>query len=330
MGKWLGIADETVFGTPVTPPTEFLDCQSIDLHPERESAEVESSNFIGPTSAATGSYKILGETEIIPNSENILKLLKYLLGAPTTSQDGTDPRYKHQFWPLDTLKFATLYKVDEQLPDGVNALQYTSVIATELRLEAALNAFVSTRFSLFGQKDAKITKPTIGTFSAVKQFFSMNGKMYWDITGTLEETLISAMSLTYTREIPDDFYSMNDAFLKGFIPGAAKLEGSVDLLFKDWTAYEKFWGGTSAPISSPARAAMSFDFIGPALTGGSGEYEFNRLKALLPSLILPSVKEPFEGRGKVVQTVEFKADRGSVGGQTALWEVDLVNAIASA
>jgi len=327
LGKWLGIADQTVFGTPVTPPTIFLDLASIDLKPEREIAEVVSSNIIGPQAVAAGGYKITGDLELIPNSVTPLKLLKYLFGTPTSTQDGSNPRWKHVYLPSDVLKFGTLYKVDESQPDLTNCLQYISSIVTECRLEAAVSAFVSLRLSVLGEKDAKVSIPTLGTLSTIKQFFSMDSKMYWDVTGTLEETNINAVSLTYTREIPDDFYAMNSAFLKGFLPGDAKVEGSADILWKDWVAYEKFWGAASGPINSPANCAMMFDFLGPSL-GGTGDYAFHRMKWSLPALSLTGVGEPFEGRNRVIQTVNFKGGRGSVEGGNAICAVRLVNDVA--
>ena len=323
MGKWLGIADETVFGTPVTPPTVFIDCASIDLHPERVPASVVTTNLIGPSTTAIGQYNIRGEVEVIPNSFNIAKLLKFLLGTPTSVNDGGG-RWKHTYLPSDTLKWGTMYKVDDQWPDGTNALQYISTICTSMRLEAALNAFVSTRFGLLGLKDAKVAKPTVGTFNATDQFFSLDGKMYWDITGTLEETNIAAVSLTYTREIPDDFLSMNEAFLRGFIPGNASVEGSVDLIFANWLAYEKFWGGSSGPAISPLPAAMMFDFTG-AVLGGTGDYDYHRLKIKLPAVTLPSINEPVEGRDKIIQTVNFQANRGTVEAVSAICSMILTN-----
>jgi len=328
MVRWLGIADETVFGTPVTPPTTFLDCQSIDLHPEREPI-LSQGGMVGPKDAFVGSYKILGEVEIMPNSVTPLKLLKYLMGVPDSVQDGANPRWKHTYEPSDTLKFGTLYKSDDIQPDATNALQYTSCIVTECRLEAALDAYVTMRFTVFGQKDAKVAKPTLGALSTIRQLYSLAGKMYWDITGTLEETNIRAASLTYKREVPDDFFAMNDAFLKAFLAGPATLEGSVDLLFRSWTAYEKFWGGTTGPVAEPAKAAMMLDFLGPVLTGGSGDYANHRMKWLIPSIILPSVEEPFEERDAIIQTVNFQGQRGTIGAETHLCNVILVNDVAS-
>lgn len=328
MGKWLGIADETVFGTPVTPPTAFLDCLAIDLHPEREPAEVMSANFIGPTSAALGSYKIVGEVEISPNSENIMKLLKYLIAAPETQKDPLGDRWYHEYWPSDDLKFGTFYSVDAAQPDGANVLQFTSVIATEMRLEALLNAFVSTRFSLLGQKDTKVSKPSVGTFSTVKQFFSLDALLFWDLTGTVEEVNVRAISLTYSRAIPEDFMAMNDYLLAGFIPGEAKLEGSIDLIWKDWVAYQAFWGGVGGPAKAPARSQLSVVLVGPSL-GGTGTYQYNRMRVQIPSVIITSIKQPIAGREFVTQTFEFKADRGTISTHNVICKVDLVNALAT-
>jgi len=328
MARWLAIADETVFGTPVSPPTLFLDVLSIGLHPEREPVKVESSALIGPVAGKMGAYKIVGDVEINPSSENVAKLLKYLFGEPTTTQDGTNPWYKHEYVPSDDLKFGTFYKADDVQPDGANALQYTSVIATEVRLEAALNSAVSMTFGLFGQKDAKVAKPTLGTIPSVRQFFSIEGTLYWDVAQTVEETNIDSISLTYRREVPDDFYSMNDAFLKGFIPGMATIEGSMDLLFRSWTAYEKFWGDASGPVDAPALAALDLDFKGPTL-GGTGEFEFHRMRWQLPAVQIHSIEDPFERRDKIMQTVTFSGVRGTIDGTNLLVKCTLYNTLAT-
>lgn len=328
MGRWLGIADEVTFGTPVTPPTDFRDCISIGLHPEREQMQVPSMATIGARAGKGGSYKIVGDIEIHPSSENIVKLLKYLFGAPTTTQDGVETRYKHEYIPSDTLLFGTMYKADDVQPDGANALQYTSVIVLSAALEAALNEPVSITFGCFGQKDAQVTKPTLGTIPTVEQFFSVKGKMYWDLTQTLEETNIDSVSLTYTRAISEDFYAMNDVFLKGFIPGEATLEGSVDLLFKSWDAYEKFWGATTAPVAEPALAQIELDFIGPTL-GGTGDYEFHRMQWELPAVQITSIDDPFSARDKIMQTVAFKCIQGQIDTALMLCKVWLANTVAA-
>ena len=326
MARYLGLADETVFGTPVTPPTTFLDCLSIALHPEREIVKIESSALIGSPAGEGGSYKMVGDVEINPSSENIAKMLKYLFGAPTSTQDGVESRWKHEYLPSDTLKFGTYYKVDEILPDETNCLQYTSVIPIECRLEAALNAPVSMTFSHLGQVDAKVALPTLGTIPTIKQFFSIEGKVYWDLTQSTEEANVDSVSLTYRRAVPDDFYAMNDAFLKGFLPGEASIEGSLDLIFKSWTAYEKFWGATSAPIQAPAYSILDIDFTGPAL-GGTGDYANHRMRWQLPAVRINAIDDPFERRDKIMQSVSFEGFRGTIGTDVTIVKVILANTI---
>jgi len=327
VGRWLGIADETVFGTPVTPPTLFLDCIAIGLHPEREPMKVPSMALIGPAAGKMGSYKILGDIEIHPSSENIAKLLKFVFGTPTTIQDSPNPIWKHTYVPSDVMKFGTLYKADDVQPDGVNALQYISVASLSCRLEAALDAPVSMTFGCFGQKDAKVTKPALGAVSTIAQFFSIQGKLYWDIAQATEEPNIDSVSLTYTRALAEDFYSMNDAFLKGFIPGEATIEGSLDLMFKSWEAYQKFWGGASGPVAEPAMAALSLDFTGPSI-GGSGEFTNHRMKWQLPAVQIHSIDNPFRLRDKIMQTVTFSGVRGVIDATSLLCRVILINSIS--
>jgi len=287
---------------------------------------------IGPVAGKGGSYKVIGDVEIHPSSENIVKLLKYIFGAPTTTQDGAETRYTHEYVPSDTMKFGTFYKQDDVQPEqpATNGVQYTSMTGLSVSLEAALNAALSMTFGMFGQKDAKVSKPTLGTIPSIEQFFSVKGKLYWDdMTQATEETNIDSISLTYTRAIAEEFYAMNDAFLKGFSPGEATLEGTVDLLFLDWKAQELFWGGASAPVAEPALSVMDLDFTGPAL-GGTGEYTNHRMRWQMPAVQLTSIDDPFAMRDKIIQTVGFKCLRGTFDSVTTLVEVTLANTVAVA
>lgn len=284
---------------------------------------------IGPAAAAVGQYRILGDVELHPSAENIVKLLKYLFGAPTTVQDGASGRYKHTFDPSDVLKYGTFYKLPDMPGVTTNALQYTSVIVTEGSLEAALGDPVTLTFTCLGQKDAKVTAPTLGTIPTVRQFFSLDGKVYWDLAQTVEIANIDSISCSYAREIPDDFYSMNDVFLKGFIPGVATFDGEMDLLFTDWIAYEKFWGATGAPVASPTPVALDIDFKGETL-GGTGDWEKYRLRIQAPKVLLKSIDDPVEARDKVMQTVAFEAYRGLIDSTEVLTRWTLYNKIATA
>lgn len=329
MVRFLGIAEEATFGTPVTPPTTFLDCLSIGLHSEREAIDVESSAFIGGLSGMAGALKILGDIEIVPSSENIALLLKFMFGDPTTTEEDSNGRYLHEYLPDDDLVFGTFYKCDEAWPDASNALQYISVIPIEVRLEAALNAAVSMVFSCFGQKEAKVSLPNLGTIPSIQQFFSLQGKLYWDsdFSQGTEETWIDSISLSYKRSIPDDFFTMNDVFLKGLIPGFATLEGTLDLIFKDWTAMEKYWGNTDGPQAQPAYTTLDLDFHGPSL-GGAGEYQYHSMRWQMPSVRILSTDEPFERRDKVIQTLNFKCYNGTIGSDTAMVKVTLANTMS--
>jgi len=331
MPRHLAIVDETVFGTAVSPPTTFLDVRSIGLHPEREFIAAPSMIYSGPQYMAPGQYKCVGDIAMYASADNLIKMLKYLMGAPTTSTDAGG-RYKHVFLPSDTLKFGTFYKVPDVCAVVASAHQFTSCIPISGRFEARTGDPLSATFSMLAQKDAKVTATALGTVSTVRPFFAIDGKIYWDLAESDEIASVDAISLTYARKVPDDMYAMTDYLLKCFTPGEGTLEGEMDLLFSDWNAQGMFWTGVkadAAPIQAPAAVALSLNFAGD-VTGGAGEYTYYRLKIQAPKVVLTAVDAPIELRDKIMQTVSFKGYKGTVEGSSNLFAATLINKIATA
>lgn len=328
MARWLGIALETVFGTPVTPPATFLDCISIGLKPERETIEIDTGALIGMPDIAGGTYKIKGDIEIIPSSESIMQLLRFMFGASTPTEEDANGRYQHLFLPSDTLKFGTMYKQDDQWPEGTNGIQYTSCICDSLRMEFAKDAPITFTFGVLGQVDAKVAFTAMGTIPAIRQLYSFNAKIYEDLSESTEITNIDSISINYSREIPDDVHAMNDPLLKAFVPGSAKLEGSMDVLFNSWDRYEDFWGATTAPIADPVTKAIGINVDGPALNGVD-PYDYHGFDVRMPNLLMTEISEPFERRDTIMQTVGFKGRRGvAEGANTALLAMIVYNSLA--
>jgi len=333
MPRHLAIADETIFGTPVTPPTTFLDVRSIGLHPEREYIEAQSMIYSGPRYMAPSKYKCVGDIALYASADNLMKLLYHMFGGtPVSTQDAATGNYSHLFLPSDTLKWGTYYKLPDVCGAIVSAHQFTSMIPTSMRIETRTGDPVSVTFSMLGRVDAKVVATALGTVSTVRPFFSIDGKIYADQPGqTAELANIDAISLTYTRKIPDDQYAMTDYLLKCFVPGEGTLEGEMDMLFSDWEAHGYFWSGVktdAVPIQAPVPVALDLDFNGDALPTPAVLLKY-RFRVLAPKIVITSVDAPVELRNKVMQTVSFKGYQGTVSGSTALLSATLQNRIVS-
>jgi len=317
--RYVGLADETAYGTAVTPPATFLDAKRCTMHPEREGMKCEGMANLGSSGGQLGSYKIVGEIEIIPTSDNIAKLLKWMFGTPSTTNDGST-HYKHVYMPSDTKKWGTVYL----MPDiDTDAQQFISCIPIDWTLEGALNEPTSAIFSMFGMKDTKVTATALGTLSSIRQFFSLDAVVTVDaLTAQLQ-----GFSVKYSRPIADDNYSMDDPYLKGFILGFPEVSGSIDMLFNDWGMYGKFWGATSAPIAKPAKATITITLTGDTL-GGAGDYANHMMKVELPSVMIKAFESPVEMRDKIVQSTTLEPIRGTSGSDTTLIKVTLANALA--
>jgi hypothetical protein len=333
MPRHLAIADETIFGTPVTPPTTFLDVRSIGLHPEREFISAPSMIYSGPRYMAPGPYKCVGDIALYASADNLMKLFYHMFGGtPVSAQDGTTGNYAHLFLPSDTLKWGTYYKIPDVCATITSAHQFTSCIPTSMRIETRTGDPVSVTFSMLAQKDAKVAATALGTVSTVRPFFSIDGKIFADQPAQGAELAnIDSISMTYTRKIPDDEYAMTDYLLKCFVPGEGTLEGEMDMLFTDWEAHGYFWSGVktdTAPIQAPAPVALDLDFNGDALPTPAVLLKY-RCRILCPKIVVTSVDMPVELRNKVMQTVSFKGYQGTVSGATALLSATLQNRIVS-
>lgn len=331
MPRHLAIADETTFGTPVTPPTVFLDVRSIGLHPERTFISAPSMIYNGSRYMAPGQYKCIGDIAVNVSSVNVLKLLKHLLGAPVTTTKGTG--YQHIYTPSDILKFGTYYKVPDVCGVITSAEQYVSTIGTAVRFEVRTGEPLTATFSMLALKDAKVAATALGTVSTVRPLFCTDGLLYRDLVMSVPIANVDSLSMTYTRKIPDDMYAMTDYLLKCYTPGEATLEGEMDLIFNDWDEHGYFWTGVktdSAPVQNPASVAFVADFKGDAISGGTLPADFHRVRIEIPKMVLTALDAPIELRNKIMQTTSFKAYTGTVESVEAMLAIMVCNTEAVA
>lgn len=326
MTRYVAMQDTVTFGSdPVGVPEVFLDALRATLHPERDTVKAEGMATLGTPSGMVGNYKVTGEIEILPSSDNILKLLKWIFGEWTDyEKDAAEDVYKYVFYPSDVKTFGCIWVMPD-VPDDINAKLNISCIPTEMTIEGSIGEPISTTFTILGLKDKKVEAPVIGTISSTRQFFSIDAELEVDGTDTFP---LDSFSLHYRRPVVDDFYQMDDPFLQGFILGQPEFSGDIDLLFKDWLAYEKFWGAASAPVAKPAKILLKLTLLGDATTG-TGEFANHTLKLELPAVMITNVDDPVEKRDKIIQSMSIDAVNGTIDSVVTMVRLTMICTVAS-
>ena len=330
MVRYTGIAPETTYGTPVTPPTIFLDCKSNTLHPDRETIMIDTSQPTGTPYGTVAGYKIIGDTVIFASAENCLQFFKHIFGEPTTTQDTTSGRYKHVFNCVDDVPTATVYKRVENVGTALTKMQqYISCGITKLKIECSKGNPLQLTASWLGQKDAAVDNIALGTIPTCRQFTAMDAKVYWDVAQSIEMVNVDSISMTLTREINDDTAPFNGAFMQGCLRKAPKLEGEMDLIFDTEVAREAFWGAATGPEARPEVKALSLKFIGDSL-GGTAPWDKYAVQFDAPAIILKSLGDPVELRNTVKQSVSFEGYVATIDAISTLLQATVYNKVATA
>lgn len=302
MAKFAGVAEETTWRTPVTA-TEWLDIVSESVNPEQGWIDVDTAQDVTLVSRVPGPYLVSGSLEMIVNPDNITKLLKWLMGAVTSTQDGTNQRWKHEFKPDKTFKSFTLELAPEV---ETKSRQIAGCVVRSLALEAPAREIVTASVDVLGAKDKQID-PSTPTFSALRPFVFFDGGLS---LGGSPVADVEAFTCTLSRDIPDDIHVLGDRWM----PDATKrgqrftVEGSMDVAFLTWSLYKRFWGGAAVvePALIPAFVALDLNLIGDTL-GGSGDYANYACKVNLPRCTLNTSEANFDRRDRIVQSLGFSA-----------------------
>lgn len=301
--RFVGIAEETTYGTPIAS-AEWLDVV-------REGV-VAAQNFIDAETAAQrtrrmrppGGYSVGGPIEMIVNPDNITKLLKWLLGDVTTTDDGevTPVAYKHEFEPAQTLKSFTI----EICPDvGAQSKQIGGGICRSIAFAAEAREVITASVEVFGQKD-KLISPTTPTLSALDPFVFFEGDLKLE---TVSVAAAEAFRCTIANDIPDDVHVIGSRFIPGIRLQGLEVTGDMDIAFLNWDYYKRFWGGAAVtePATRPETVALQFVATGPANGSVGSGFENYLFQIDLPKVTLDTSEATFDRRDRVVESLGFTA-----------------------
>jgi len=302
LARYLGIGEETTFGTPVSP-AEYIDIVSESISADRATIFPETVRR-GPYFARPGGYVPSGDIELFASANSIARFLKWAYGKVTTTvDDAVSPvAYKHEYIIDKALKSFTA----EIAPDvGGSARQLAGCAVSSLAMEAVARELLAVTVSVVCAKEAKITETT-PTFDTLEPFVFHEGVA--SIAGSTNNK-VEAFRSTVENTIPDDDFVLGDQFRPRLHVLGVSITGSLSMSFEDWDEVERFYGGPgkTSPQSNVGEAALKLEFTGPDTGSTVAGYEKYKLILEIPKASYRTTSFNVDRRERIVQEIEWTA-----------------------
>lgn len=199
----VGLADETTYGTWVTP-TVWNEIVSESL--EARTRTINSAGLFGARQASRGSRRVLvateagGSVELEAAQQGIGKWFKHALGAPTSAQQGGTAAYLHTFGMTSLPTGLSLQKLVRG-PTGSNlgVFSYSGGRVLSLGFSCAVDEILRLSASMDFQK--VVTTEAAGTPS-----FANTGLFHWGQGALLVDAgsvtaLVTSVALTINNNL---------------------------------------------------------------------------------------------------------------------------------
>ncbi len=293
MGRALGInavqnaAFETAYGTIPGAGFKKLPFVSNALGEERPLIEDDQLGFgregLDPTyDVATND----GDIVVPVDTRAIGFWLKLLLGTPTTTGTGTDPRVHTFVSGAAALPSASIEIGNPEVPSY--STNY-GALANQLRIQMARSGMLNATLGMIAQGETKAdTTSDTGTPTA------LTGPRFQQATGSVKRGGVELGSVvgadfTFSNNYEKVETIRGDGRIEGADPMKAMMTGSLTLKFASLALYNIAFDGT--PID------LSFGWVnGPA-----------SLLFSVPRVFLPRTKRPISGPGGIQSQVNWQA-----------------------
>ena len=297
MARYLGIAKETVYGTPVTP-TKFIDIVKESLGAEQEILLDETVRGRDYYKQSPGAVKIGGGFDLFAAPENgIGQLLYYCLGAVNSAQQGGTTAYLHTITPADDPPSFTL----EKGLDAITGLQYPGCKIASLTLKTAKKAKLTANVKIIGKTEKVVSLNTpswsnLPDFTFTQGTYKINTVACGDIIG---------IEAKITNALQGDEYRPGSRVIGKLPVGVRAVEGSFDLEFANKDQLERFYGVAAAtePQDTLTGVALDLKWESAVIEGAYKYY----LQLEIPEIYYKTAGAPLETRKLIVQGVEFNA-----------------------
>jgi len=306
--KWIGIAEETEYGTKVVTPVKSLTYGTLELEPDQGLIDVEESERM-IAQVVTGPFKGGGSLGLYARPDTIGHFLKWVLGGVTSSQQGGTTMYKHTFSLAETIKSFTLS--DNERQSTLDSRILAGCLVKALTLEAPARELVTCDMDLIYAWEDLEAKPTKGTLSSLRPF------VFHDLTTLkFDETTFTAesFSLKVENDIPDDTQDLGSRKLTEILLGGTDITGEFEAKFKSWDMRKRFYGAVTATEPQEDLTLQQLEILPTGEASGIPTYPNYTLHAILPKVAITENPAPASKREILKQTFSFKAykDEGNV------------------
>lgn len=270
-----------------------------------------------------GPWKVTGDFTVMFNG-NMHRLLEAVCGTSSeiskTTNGGVSSRV---FRPQVGFNGYTLHVYAGRTIDG-NTIgkSIAGTIIKEIAFEAPAREVLTAKCAIIGHRSALIEMGQIASdygdqLQTTRPFLFYEGH----IDGTLasdatadNRNFVEALRWTHTNELHDDLFTLGTRWYRGDADtGPLNVTGEMDISFKNWALYKKFYGDTTknvpiAELDGPEDATLySLTATFTGIATGNGTYPNVQLVVYMPSVILDSTKASFNERERIVYGVTFTA-----------------------
>jgi len=297
MARYLGIAKEAQYGTPVTP-TKFIDIVKESIGADQEVLMDETVRGRDVYKQSAGPVKVGGGFDFFVAPENgIGQLLYQCLGAVSSAQQGGTAAYLHTITPADEPPSITI----EKGLDAVTGLQYPGCKIAKITLKSVRKEKLSASVEVVGKTEKVVSLSTpswsnLPDFTFAQGTFKINTEACGDITG-IEASIINTLL--------GDEYRPQSRVISKLPVGSRKIEGTLDLEFDNKDQLEKFYGAAAAtePQDTLTGTALDLKWEGATIEEAYKYY----LQLEIPQIYYTTAKAVLNKRDLILQGVEYKA-----------------------
>jgi len=242
---YLGISEETVWGTKVLTSQDFAEFKSESL---KKTVEEILSKGINSTRAhkrrLQGAASIAGDFSFEVNPDDVIGLLlKHTLWAEAVPvQQGSTAAYLHAFTPGATMPAGLTVQIGRD--DSV--FDYAGCKINNLKFKAAIKEILEATVSLVA-KDEEIGSATSPSFSTANPFVFHQG--VFTVGGTPVD--VESFDLDIANQLKNDRRQLGSALILEPKEGKLLIKGSFKRIFDGagaGTAYAKYIAGTAGAL----------------------------------------------------------------------------------
>lgn len=167
-GAFFGWAQQVAYGTAVTPPTKWVECESINVGDERKLIHKTMLGSVSRKNVVRGKHDPTLSVKFPLLWEGAEQLIKHAMGSVNTT--GTNP-YTHAFSLAAALPVGlTCYAdIDDDNISGDHVQQLIGAKIDKLTLTQEMDGTLDAEIEFIGREwvDVAKTSPTIPTYNAV-------------------------------------------------------------------------------------------------------------------------------------------------------------------